>query len=54
MKPPSTGSEPRGVRAFCALHCGVCSKCRERHDAFLEAGIADPTPYADRRHIDQP
>jgi 7-cyano-7-deazaguanine synthase len=54
MKPPSTGSEPRGVRAFRALHCGVCSKCRERHDAFLEAGIADRTPYADRRHIDQP
>jgi 7-cyano-7-deazaguanine synthase len=20
-------------------HCGVCSKCRERHDAFVEAGI---------------
>jgi 7-cyano-7-deazaguanine synthase len=26
-------------------HCGRCSKCRERRDAFLEAGIADPTPY---------
>ena len=26
-------------------HCGTCSKCRERHDAFLEAGIADPTEY---------
>jgi len=32
-------------------HCGVCSKCRERHDAFVEAGIADPTRYADRSHI---
>jgi 7-cyano-7-deazaguanine synthase len=31
-------------------HCGVCSKCRERHDAFLEAGVADPTDYADHRH----
>ena len=33
-------------------HCGVCSKCRERHDAFLEAGIIDRTDYADRTHID--
>jgi 7-cyano-7-deazaguanine synthase len=28
------------------LHCGVCSKCRERRDAFNEAGVEDPTPYA--------
>jgi 7-cyano-7-deazaguanine synthase len=27
-------------------HCGRCSKCRERHDAFVEAGIEDPTSYA--------
>lgn len=27
------------------LHCGVCSKCRERRDAFAAAGIDDPTPY---------
>src|SRR5262245_52886196 len=26
-----------------ALHCGTCSKCRERHDAFVESGVADPT-----------
>lgn len=28
------------------LHCGRCSKCRERRDAFAEAGVADPTAYA--------
>ena len=27
-------------------HCGRCSKCRERRDAFTEAGLDDPTPYA--------
>jgi 7-cyano-7-deazaguanine synthase len=30
------------------LHCGRCSKCRERRDAFLEIGAADPTQYATR------
>ena len=33
-------------------HCGVCSKCRERHDAFLELGLPDPTVYADQRFVD--
>ncbi len=28
------------------LHCGACSKCRERRDAFQAAGAVDPTPYA--------
>lgn len=27
------------------VHCGACSKCRERHDAFIEALGEDPTPY---------
>lgn len=26
-------------------HCGRCSKCRERRDAFVGAGVPDPTPY---------
>jgi 7-cyano-7-deazaguanine synthase len=30
------------------LHCGQCSKCRERRDAFHQAGVADPTSYATR------
>jgi 7-cyano-7-deazaguanine synthase len=30
------------------MHCGKCSKCRERRDAFREAGVADPTPYREK------
>lgn len=29
-------------------HCGRCSKCRERRDAFVEAGVDDPTPYREK------
>ena len=28
------------------MHCGLCSKCRERRDAFQAAGVKDPTTYA--------
>jgi 7-cyano-7-deazaguanine synthase len=28
------------------IHCGLCSKCRERRDAFHAAGVKDPTIYA--------
>jgi 7-cyano-7-deazaguanine synthase len=28
------------------LHCGRCSKCRERRDGFAEARVTDPTRYA--------
>jgi 7-cyano-7-deazaguanine synthase len=28
------------------MHCGQCSKCRERRDGFSEAGVVDPTRYA--------
>ena len=34
-----------------AVHCGACSKCRERHDAFLDAGVPDPTNYSDRANV---
>lgn len=27
-------------------HCGACSKCRERREAFAVAGAEDPAPYA--------
>src|SRR4029079_19505251 len=39
MNPVIQGDVPR--------HCGVCSKCRERHDTFLDAVVADPTEYVD-------
>lgn len=28
-------------------HCGRCGTCVERREAFLLAGLPDPTPYAD-------
>ncbi len=34
-------SNPRRGR-----HCGNCSKCAERIEAFLRAGVPDPTHYA--------
>ena len=27
------------------LHCGACNKCRERQEAFRDAGVADKTRY---------
>ena len=27
-------------------HCGNCNKCRERREAFVEAGVEDKTAYA--------
>jgi len=43
-------SPEAGVGSF-PVHCGTCSKCRERHDAFVDAGVQDPTEYADRRFV---
>ncbi len=28
-------------------HCGVCGKCAERRLGFIDAGVRDPTAYAD-------
>lgn len=28
-----------------AVHCGKCGTCVERREAFLQAGVADPTVY---------
>ena len=58
MNPPTALShqlsaisqEPAGVGSP-ALHCGECSKCRERHDAFVENGVADPTAYVERKNL---
>jgi 7-cyano-7-deazaguanine synthase len=35
------------------MHCGTCSKCRERHVAFVEAGVPDPTEYASNIHVNE-
>jgi 7-cyano-7-deazaguanine synthase len=29
-----------------AIHCGKCGTCVERREAFMQAGLADPTIYA--------
>jgi 7-cyano-7-deazaguanine synthase len=28
------------------VHCGACTKCAERVEGFIEAGVPDPTHYA--------
>jgi 7-cyano-7-deazaguanine synthase len=50
MKPMKV-SEPREPGEHRYIHCGTCSKCRERHDAFLALGMMDPTSYADERFV---
>ena len=27
------------------IHCGTCGTCYERHEAFIDAGVTDPTVY---------
>jgi 7-cyano-7-deazaguanine synthase len=36
------------VTAALPQHCGLCSKCRERRDAFAAAGVSDPSTYASK------
>jgi 7-cyano-7-deazaguanine synthase len=42
---PAAGADESAGRGA-DLHCGQCSKCRERRDAFRDARIEDPTTYA--------
>lgn len=35
------------------IHCGTCGTCVERIEAFHEAGVVDPTPYADTTYWTQ-
>jgi 7-cyano-7-deazaguanine synthase len=35
------------IRPAAGRHCGGCNKCHERRQAFIEAGVPDPTRYAD-------
>jgi 7-cyano-7-deazaguanine synthase len=51
MDPHQRVQEPFEPLEPLFVHCGVCSKCRERHDAFVEAGIVDETRYDDRSHV---
>ena len=43
-----TCENPAGLPAgdLGPLQCGACIKCKERHDAFVQAGVPDPTRYA--------
>ncbi len=44
----SGDSGDSGESSALPQHCGLCSKCRERRDAFADAGVSDPSTYANR------
>jgi 7-cyano-7-deazaguanine synthase len=48
-QPSALSPQPSALQS--ALHCGECSKCRERHDAFVVSGIPDPTSYASTANL---
>ncbi|MDY6779398.1 MAG: 7-cyano-7-deazaguanine synthase [Halobacteria archaeon] len=35
------------LRPVAGVHCGECKKCHGRRESFAEAGVDDPTEYAD-------
>ncbi len=41
-----TCSNPQLADDDAVIHCAVCNKCRERHEAYIDAGITDDTRYA--------
>ena len=36
------------------VHCGVCGACQERRAGFHDAGVFDPTVYADHTIYEAP
>ncbi len=41
-----TCSNPMVTEDGSTIHCAACNKCRERHEAFVDAGLVDDTIYA--------
>jgi 7-cyano-7-deazaguanine synthase len=35
------------------VHCGKCGTCVERREAFIQAGLADPTVYLSTEALPQ-
>ncbi len=41
-----TCSNPQAGDSDVIIHCANCNKCRERHEAYIDAGITDCTRYS--------